>query len=246
MMDKTRAGISLATSGSRRVESTDSRVPISSEIIPGCRTALMALGGIAGEMGLPPFEFATLTASIGVTRFFLRDIEQTWYQSGLPGVAPDLRGVATELQRRLGDAGADHCCMIGNSMGGYAAIVIGALMNVSAVHAFSPQTFIGTWLRFLNWDTRWKRQIRSAIRTASADASLFDLRAFLRAMSYSTIINVHYSTSDRLDRIHAERLRGLSNVRLHAYSEGGHALVKTLRDSGRLREIIERDLLVAH
>ena len=45
---------------------------------------------------------------------------------------------------------------------------------------------------------------------------------------------VHYCSADRLDREHAERLAGAPAVDLRAYAEGGHNVVKHLRDTGRL------------
>ena len=52
-------------------------------------------------------------------------------------------------------------------------------------------------------------------------------------------IHLHYCDTHRLDRLHAERLREVPNVHLHPHPEGGHRLVTILRDTGRLRSILE-------
>lgn len=48
------------------------------------KTLIIAFGGIAGALGIPPFEFFNLTKSLDVNKIYLRDFSQTWYLSGIP------------------------------------------------------------------------------------------------------------------------------------------------------------------
>jgi hypothetical protein len=54
------------------------------------RPLLIAFGGIYGALGIPPFEFYSLTKNIDVNKIYLRDLSQTWYHSGLPGLSDSI------------------------------------------------------------------------------------------------------------------------------------------------------------
>ena len=45
---------------------------------------VIAFGGLAGEMGIPPWEFFRILDDLPIQRVFVRDIEQVWYQAGVP------------------------------------------------------------------------------------------------------------------------------------------------------------------
>ena len=57
--------------------------------------------------------------------------------------------------------------------------------------------------------------------------------------SSGTSLNIFYSPAHRLDKKHAERLKKLKNVILHPVSEGGHEVVKTIRNNGELKLLIK-------
>ena len=69
-----------------------------------------------------------------------------------------------------------------------------------------------------------------------------DLKYFLQKINYLTEITIFYSVKHRLDKIHSERMKNLKNVKLKPLPEGGHGIVKTMRDSGELFEIIKDSL----
>jgi len=110
---------------------------------------------------------------------------------------------------------------------------------MSAVHAFSPQTFVCKSKRFIHRDRRWQEQIANLQRAKSAQSELYDLKRVLESRkSENTRFHIYFSTIDRLDKIHAGRMKAVPNVFLHPYNDGGHGLVKHLRDSGLLKNIL--------
>ncbi len=50
------------------------------------KVLLIALGGFAGGMGIPPFEFFKITSDLNTNRVFIRDLRQAMYHGGLPDV----------------------------------------------------------------------------------------------------------------------------------------------------------------
>ncbi len=132
---------------------------------------------------------------------------------------------------------------IGNSMGGFGALLFGALLDVHEVHAFAPQTFVDRRSRVLARDFRWHHQIRAMHRSLRREDTVLDLRAPLRQAG-QTRFHVHYGTGDRLDSLHARRLKNMDAVTLYPQHGGNHALVKDLRDSGVLLPALRKALLI--
>jgi len=197
------------------------------EVTPG-RDLVVAVGGIAGGMDMPPYEFFGLLSDWSVSKIFLRDLDQAWYQRGVAGLG-SLPAVAERLHS-LRSPGAN--LIVGNSAGGFAALLLGALTGFQVL-AFSPQTYLGRWRRLRSRDTRWRPQVRTVRATPGA---VLDLVPFLRGLPLRA--EVHFAAGDRLDRHHAQRLSGLAGVSLIAHPGGDHSLIRSLRDTGELRDLL--------
>lgn len=217
----------------------DPSTALASDYRASAPTMLIAAGGIRQGMGLPPFEFFQLTRELPVKRLYIRDLDQAWYQRGLPGVGRNVKEVADFLRRQLAEQRVERSVMIGNSMGGYAALLLGTLAGVDEVHAFSPQTFLSPFRLIRHRDLRWWRQMMRVWVRPQARA-YWDLRPIL-ALSAGNC-HVHYSGSNKRDVAHAQNLAGIAGVSLHAYPEGGHRLVGSLRDSGALADLLMQAL----
>ena len=218
------------------------QLPIAIDFSSKNRSLLIAFGGIAGKMGVTPFEFFNMSRGFNVNRIYVRDLAQVWYHVGLPGIADDIDGVVSFLREKISQSHVNKVILVGNSMGGYAAILFGILLDADIVHAFSPQTFIDRRNRFRYFDRRWRKQMKNTYRLA--DKKYFDLRSLFHGsqVKLKCKFNIFYSNAHRLDRIHAGRLRSQPNVNLHAFEDGGHRLVKHLRDTGKLNKIINESL----
>lgn len=225
---------SAATDFQARLQ--DPSVSFVREVCGDSRSAMMAFGGINLGLGMPNFEFFQMARDIAAHKYFFRDVQQAWYHRGLPGVAPRIDGIAAFIRDELDGIGARRIAFFGNSMGGYAALLLGALVQADEVHAFAPQTFLSPWSLLRHRDLRWTRDIWRTYLSADCTAYL-DLREVLRD-AQGTRFHIHFSAETRLDAVHARHLAGLPNVHLHDHPEGGHGVVKTLRDSGALEAII--------
>jgi len=206
------------------------------------KTLLIIFGGIAGHMGLPPFEFSKILTSIETDKVFIRDVNQTWYQSGLPGICNDFDGIKYFLDKLICKNNPSRVTFIGNSAGGFAAIALGHLLGIDKVVAFSPQTFITRWGRLFYLDRRWRTQIRNVYKHTRSNNYL-DLKRILNiSANVSESIEIHYCSNHRLDKKHAERLIHINRVNLVSYHYGDHSLVKHLKDNGKLLNILKRSV----
>lgn len=68
---------------------------------------------------------------------------------------------------------------------------------------------------------------------------IFDLKKMVTNATspFSGKIEIHYSTVDRLDKIHAERMRKFGFIVLFSYPFGAHEVVRSLRDNGSIGDI---------
>ena len=218
----------------------DPKAPVAMNLSDVGAPLIVAFGGFAGGLGIHPSEFFELTKDVRASRIFMRDLRKVWYQRGLPGVATDIDGIASFLAEKREEIEASRVVLVGNSMGGYAAIVLGILLDADRVLAFAPQTFIDRPHRFVHRDRRCSELLRNVHRTPGR--RYLDVKPLLRRLNPTCETDMFYCQDDRLDRIHAERLSFAPNVHTHALSEGGHSVIKRLRSSGALTSVV-RDAL---
>ena len=205
-------------------------------------TLLVLFGGIAGGVSMPVFEFFRLTSGFPAKKAFLRDPRRGWYQLGIPGVGESPADVLTFLSAAIERAGAERVVMAGASAGGFAALLFGFWCEADEVIAFSPQSFVDAENRRLAGDTRWPEQI-DALHLATVGRSVtLDFLDVLPLAPGKTRYQVHVSTDDSLDMLHAQRMANRGGVEIFEHERGGHRLVKTLRDRGLLQPMLLRAL----
>lgn len=184
---------------------------------------------------LPGFSFKKPTEGIQVKKLFLRDLDRAWFLKGLQGVTADVEETVAFLRAEVVTTGARRVVFTGYSLGGFAALLYGALLEADEVQAISPQTFVTFWRRLRHGDHRWRRHVWKL--HFGKTRCFQDLQPLLQ-QSRGTQFHVHFARDSKLDPRHAEHVRGLPGVRLHEYPQGGHRLVTALHDNGELRRIL--------
>jgi hypothetical protein len=212
--------------------------PVEKELSPNGKNLYIFFGGIGAGIAIPPFEFYKASRILGDHRLFIRDFSQCWYQTGLPSISNNVYSTATYLQNEITSIGPERVYFVGNSMGGYAAILFSSLIGAGEVIAFAPQTFISPLLRLRHQDRRWRKQILNTYMKSFWKPRVWDLRPLLTSSGHEKKISVLVSKAHRLDHIHACHIADVPGVKLHEFNSGGHAVVKLLRDQGKLHAIM--------
>lgn len=218
------------------------RQPVVADFSTNSDTLFVTFGGVAAGLGIPPFEFFRTIAEIPTKRLLIRDLEQVWYHAGLPGVSNSIDGTAEYLHREIARGGVRRTVFVGNSMGGYAAILFGCLVGASVVHAFSPQTFVGKWHRLFVLERRWRADISRLHRLPGVNRRYLDLLPLVRNRQDQTQVHIHYAAKHRMDRYYAQRLAEFPCVTLHPHPVRDHNLVKYLRNAGTLQTTLRQTL----
>lgn len=202
---------------------------------------LVAFGGIRQGMGMPGFEFRRLLDGLACDQVFVRDVEQAWYQRGARPEARSIRQLADALDRIRRERSYRRTVFVGNSMGGFGAMVLGGILDVDHVLAFSPQTFVQLPLRLIHGDRRWRDQVRRLHLRPRSHPRYRNVAWALRHHAPRNLtIEVHVSSQDSLDLAHARYLAKRWPIELRVHREGGHGLVRVLRGDGQLEFILHR------
>lgn len=205
----------------------------------GSKNLLVSFGGIRHGLGMPVFEFFNSIADIQYDKIFFRDFNQAWYQKGVDSELNHVDEIVQYLKKIIDSNTYENVFFLGNSMGGYAAILFGSILNVDTVISFVPQTFINRFNRIINRDKRWTKEISKIYAFQNNRKAYFDLKKHLKNNnSYKTQINIYYFPSHILDKKHAERLKNQKNVNLHAIEKGVHEVAKIVRNNGELKSLI--------
>jgi pimeloyl-ACP methyl ester carboxylesterase len=219
------------------------RTGLALDLAPPSEAMLITFGGLLGRLGqVPLFEFFNVVSAFGVKKAFVRDLGQCWYHRGVAGVGEDVDAVANRLRDVIVESGVGRTVLVGNSAGGYAALLFGKLLAVDEVHAFSAQTFIEPGLRERHGDDRWQPYLERLIESGCFDRRYADLRPVLERDGAHTVFHVYYAAKNPLDVAHSLHVEHARGVELHPYPQHGHRLIKVLRDSGELADLLERAL----
>jgi hypothetical protein len=217
----------------------DPNVPLSLDMDADSRTLLIAFGGMRGQLGMPPFEFFKATGGIPVKRLFVRDLRQAWYHRGIPGHGSTIEAVGESLGELVASHGVDRLVAVGNSAGGYAALLFGTLLGADTVLCFAPQTVLELDVLADMGDHRWDEQLRELVADGGLDTRWTDLRRALPGIRRSdTRYELYFDDSFTIDRLHAERVGELEGARLHRLDGGAHGIAREMRRSGELESIL--------
>ena len=135
-------------------------------------------------------------------RLFVNTPRNAWYHDGVPGIGDDVPALARALNRAVAALAPREVVVLGVSMGGYAALLLGALIDADRTLAFGPETelklpgsrssrFIGDRARSA-WDDLLPvlatRPRRTPIALLTGEADLIDLHCALRVRHLSGIM----------------------------------------------------------
>jgi hypothetical protein len=185
-------------------------------------TLVASFTGIGAGMDVVQAEeFAGMASRKDRSVVFVTDKQRSWYNA--PGL---YERVIAELQPHIRDAG--RVVTLGNSMGGFGALLFAAPLGARIALAFAPQASISG--RIIPSETRWRKFIRAIdhIRFEHVGDHMDEERAYFV---------VHGGGGDDIQQIEAFRPSGA----LHHYvvPGGRHNIAAELKAAGQLSPLIE-------
>ena len=173
------------------------------------------------------FSFYGTVRGLPVNKLFINSNGNNWYRDGIPGLGGNIEEIAASLRALVDGVAPRELVTFGASMGGYAAILFGALLGATRVLAMSAKPVLpvpGTQPGKLMFG-----------RPLSAYE---DLTPYVEAAP-ATAFHIRAGEADVVDLYSAHRLAHLPNVTVGTVPDGAHEAARALNDVGALVPLIE-------
>jgi len=218
-------------------------------VVPG-EMLVIAFGFVSWE-ARPDFDFfgrlKKLEQNSGrhINKVLVRDSGNAWYHREIDGLGAHPDETAASLRALIAAIAPSKVVTIGQSMGAYAAVMYGLLLNVGSVVAFGPLSFLEERQALLYHERRWLAVMRDLARDPPASGH-YDLTALPRGQTALHIVfgtkpdQANATESVNLDAMHAHRLAALGNCSLYPYPYSGHAVVQHLIETKRINALLAR------
>ena len=203
---------------------------------PGSNALVVAFTSFGDAPGRPPrsFEWCDLLAGLPCGRLYLRDTSQLWFQHGALGAGTTPEELTSFI---VTVAKGRPILTLGSSMGGFAALLYGALAGARSVLAVSPQTSIHPATRPVT-----EHRYLEVMDAAHAEGPFPDVLPLYLAGGGARGARLLYGADVSIDRRHAERLLGVPGVTVEPHENGGAALAYALLRHGKLLPLVEHEL----
>ena len=181
----------------------------------------VSFGGIDLYNGKLEFQFHKTLRKLlpKYDKYFVIDKEQCWYHSGMSGITTNIPETVEYLKEKVSKY--DEVYFIGNSAGGYAAILFGSLLDVTKVLAFQPQTDL---------------LLVNDVESERLDKNFTDIKPYINSVTEYVLYGNYNARSGGMHHIsHCRRISDASNVSLIRMPDIN---LKKMRDDGTLKQII--------
>lgn len=184
-----------------------------------------------------------------INKILVRDSGNSWYHRAISGLGAHPDETAASLRALIRDIRPSKVVTIGQSMGAYAALMYGLLLEAEQVIAFGPLSFLDPAQALLYHERRWLSVMRD-LATNPPPSRYDDLLALGRSKAcklpdmhilFGTRPDKDGSTeSVNLDAMHAHRLSALGNCTLYPFPYSGHPVVQHLIDTKRINALLAK------
>lgn len=208
------------------------------------RVLIVVFANLMPDNTLPPFCYRESLKQYSVNKWFVRDLHKFMYLRGIDDLLDSVKKLAAKIRRMIRGYGSESTIFIGNSSGGYAALLYGILTRPQDVLAFAPRTYLDPENRARFDDSRNPHIVdRVAGESHRYGARKYlDLRElFRKTKPRRTRFHLYWDRNHRIDDINAARM-SFPNVALHPQEGGGHLIARYLRDRQLFHPIIQKVL----
>ena len=229
-------------------------------IVPGA--PLVIAFGFVSWTSRPAFDFFGRLRKLEqvsgqpLNKILVRDSGNAWYHRQIAGLGNHVDETAQALRELVRRIAPSQVTTLGQSMGAYAAVMYGLLLDARQIVAFGPLSFLDVQQARLYHELRWLPVMESLAQDPPL-SGYYDLAALCRARAtddtqlhlvFGTrpdVANAGASASEsvNLDAMHAQRLAAFGRCTLHPFPQSGHAVVQHLIDTKRINGLLASCIL---
>ena len=229
-------------------------------IVPGA--PLVIAFGFVSWTSRPAFDFYGRLRKLEqvsgqpLNKILVRDSGNAWYHRQIAGLGNHVDETAQALRELVRRIAPSQLTTLGQSMGAYAAVMYGLLLDAQQIVAFGPLSFLDVQQARLYHELRWLPVMESLAQDPPL-SGYYDLAALCRARATEhTQLHLVFGTrpdavnsgasaseSVNLDAMHAQRLAAFGRCTLHPFPHSGHAVVQHLIDTKRINGLLASCIL---
>ena len=229
-------------------------------IVPGA--PLVIAFGFVSWTSRPAFDFYGRLSKLEqvsgqpLNKILVRDSGNAWYHRQIAGLGNHVDETAQALRELVRRIAPSQLTTLGQSMGAYAAVMFGLLLDAQQIVAFGPLSFLDVQQARLYHELRWLPVMESLAQDPPL-SGYYDLAALCRARATEhTQLHLVFGTrpdavnsgasaseSVNLDAMHAQRLAAFGRCTLHPFPQSGHAVVQHLIDTKRINGLLASCIL---
>ncbi|MGV8866105.1 MAG: hypothetical protein ACOH2S_04225 [Janthinobacterium svalbardensis] len=229
-------------------------------IVPGA--PLVIAFGFVSWTSRPAFDFYGRLRKLEqvsgqpLNKILVRDSGNAWYHRQIAGLGNHVDETAQALRELVRRIAPSQLTTLGQSMGAYAAVMFGLLLDAQQIVAFGPLSFLDVQQARLYHELRWLPVMESLAQDPPL-SGYYDLAALCRARATEhTQLHLLFGTrpdaanlgasaseSVNLDAMHAQRLAAFGRCTLHPFPQSGHAVVQHLIDTKRINGLLASCIL---
>ncbi|ATD60820.1 hypothetical protein CNX70_12080 [Janthinobacterium svalbardensis] len=229
-------------------------------IVPGA--PLVIAFGFVSWTSRPAFDFYGRLRKLEqvsgqpLNKILVRDSGNAWYHRQIAGLGSHVDETAQALRELVRRIAPSQLTTLGQSMGAYAAVMFGLLLDAQQIVAFGPLSFLDVQQARLYHELRWLPVMESLAQDPPL-TGYYDLAALCRARATEhTQLHLLFGTrpdaansgtsaseSVNLDAMHAQRLAAFGRCTLHPFPHSGHAVVQHLIDTKRINGLLASCIL---
>jgi pimeloyl-ACP methyl ester carboxylesterase len=179
-----------------------------------------------------------------INKILVRDKKYKWYHYGIEGFGDDVMEVTKKLNDIIEKLSPSKIFTMGQSMGGYAAILYGALLQVDKIIAFGALSCFQSQKLELIRDYRWMSLVKE-VEKSPPKVFANDLVELLKNNPVDADIfygifpgHVDRTMAVNPDAVHMMQFYGLSQVNIYSFHEAEHAVSEYLRRTGVLDDML--------
>jgi hypothetical protein len=183
-------------------------------------------------------------SGIKLNKILLRDNKQRWFHYGVDGLGDDVMEVTYSLNDIITQMAPSKIFTLGQSMGGYAAIMFGALLQVDKILSFGSLSCFDSQKFEAIRDYRWM-PLTKEIEENPPKVFANDLVELLLNNPVETDLfygtfpgHVDRAAAVSPDVVHMMRFYNVPQVNLYPFHEGEHAVSEFLRRRGVLDDML--------
>jgi len=187
------------------------------------KTLVLSFPGFSQGFGMKdhPYDFLKSIHSKGFDVLHLPDIQRAWYHFGIRGQSDNIDELVTSLREFV--KGYEQIITFGTSMGGYASILFGSILNANLSIAIVPATFIDPKNRAKFNDTRHP-EYRDKVCNQTLHPEFLDLKDYMSRRKAGRISFLcFYGDIDKMDELHSMRMAELDSFFVFKVTGGEHS-----------------------